>query len=138
MDKKKLGKYLGPSHDIGQAMCSRLLTANGTEISRTSVVPLSISDKNSEVVKQKMKEFDAKLKESLGDRIQGTEVPQDPDENIEEFQPYEDDTEQPLRIQEADEYDIDTHHKFIASKVMIPQGGGAGCHRSSYKAETRS
>jgi hypothetical protein len=69
-----------------------------------------------------MKEFDAKLKENLGDRIQGIEVPPDPDENIEEFQPYEDDTEQPLRIQEADEYDIDTHHKFIASKVMIPEG----------------
>jgi hypothetical protein len=39
MENKKLGKYLGPSHDVGTAMCSRILTSKCREISRTSVLP---------------------------------------------------------------------------------------------------
>jgi hypothetical protein len=35
------------------------------EINRTSVIPLITSDKNSEIVKLKLKEFEDKLKESL-------------------------------------------------------------------------
>jgi hypothetical protein len=44
MQNKKLARYLGPSHDIGQAMCSKLLTIKGKEISQTSVIPLSTED----------------------------------------------------------------------------------------------
>jgi hypothetical protein len=122
MDKRKLGKYLGPSHDVGQAMCSRILTANGTKICRTSVIPLSVSVKHSETLKQKIKEFNNKLKEKLGDRIQGIEVPE-ADAKIEEYEPYEENQEKAPIIQEVDDFDIDAHHKFISSKVMIPQGG---------------
>jgi hypothetical protein len=121
-DKKKLGRYLGPSHDIGQAMYSRILTANGTEISRTSVVHLSVSDKNSEIIKEKIKAYNERLKQCLGDRVQGIE-PVPGQDDIPEYPPYKDNNVEPQIIPEADDFDIDSHHNFISSKVMIPQGG---------------
>jgi Reverse transcriptase (RNA-dependent DNA polymerase) len=125
-ENRKLGRYLGPSHDIGQAMCSRILTQNGTEISRTSVVPLTTDDKNNEVIKNKMAEFDDKLKSSLGDRIAGIPL-DDIDQDIQEFEPYEnyEDDDPTPRVPDADEHDIDSYHNFIQGKVNIPQGGQA-------------
>jgi hypothetical protein len=90
MDKRKVGKYLGPSHDVGQSMCCRILTMNGIEINRIYLVPLSVEDKHSEIAKQKIKEFSDKLTQSLGDRMKG--IGPDPEQNeVEEFVPYEDD-----------------------------------------------
>jgi hypothetical protein len=42
---------------------------------------------------------------------------------VEEFQPDEDAYANALVIPDADEFDIDAHHQFIAAKVMLPQGG---------------
>ena len=39
MEIRKLAKWLGPSHDIGQAMCSKLLTKKGQIVCRASVFP---------------------------------------------------------------------------------------------------
>jgi hypothetical protein len=52
MENQCLGWYLGPSHDVGQAMCSKILTEKARIVSRTSIFPLSVEDKNSEPVKQ--------------------------------------------------------------------------------------
>jgi hypothetical protein len=71
LDNRKLRRYLGPSHDVGQAMCSRILTKNGTEINQTTIVPLSTADLNDETVMLKIKDFDNKLRDALGDRIEG-------------------------------------------------------------------
>jgi hypothetical protein len=46
MEDKKLGRYLGPSHDVGQAMRSKILNANTKVLNRTSVLPLSVEDMN--------------------------------------------------------------------------------------------
>jgi Reverse transcriptase (RNA-dependent DNA polymerase) len=64
------------------------------------------------------------LAQSLGDRIQGIELV-DVYEDVNKHQPYEDDVEEPRQTVEADDFDIDANHKFIASKVMLPQGGQA-------------
>jgi hypothetical protein len=34
LQNKKIAQYLGPSHDIGQAMCSKLVTQKGRIIAR--------------------------------------------------------------------------------------------------------
>jgi hypothetical protein len=121
LENKKLGKYLGPSHDVGQAMCCRILTSNAKEISRTSVIPLSVEEKNSEVVKDRIKAFNEKLSTSLGDRIQGIDMTDNVD--VDEYEPYQDNTNETTAVPDFDDVDIDAHHKFIESKVMIPQGG---------------
>jgi hypothetical protein len=55
MDNRKLAKYLGPSHNVGSAMCMKLLVQSGREINRTSVIPLSIEDLNNDICKERIK-----------------------------------------------------------------------------------
>jgi hypothetical protein len=121
----KLGRYLGPSPDIGQAMSLKILTSKATVIVRTSVLPLSVEDKNSNVVHTQIQEFDKVLAVALGDRIIG--IPAELDEHEEDdrqFVPYADDEkgEDPV-IPEADIFDHDTYHRFLAARVSIPVGG---------------
>jgi hypothetical protein len=71
MQNKKKARYLGPSHDVGQAMCSKLLTQNTRVIFQTSVIPLSPADINNPIVKDLILECDKKLTEALGDRAAG-------------------------------------------------------------------
>lgn len=65
---RKLARYLGPSHDVGQALTAKLLVVSGHVICRTSVIPLSIEDKNNPVVKTQIETFTANLNRALGDR----------------------------------------------------------------------
>lgn len=49
----------------------------------------------------------------------------DESDDIEEFEPYEDDERSPVVIPEADTYDDDSYHKFISAHVIIPTAGEA-------------
>jgi len=44
LEKRKLGRWLGPSHHVGDAMCSKILVASGLMVVRSSVFPLSVDD----------------------------------------------------------------------------------------------
>jgi len=68
-DDRHLGKWLGPSHDVGEAMCSHVLTERATVLSRTSVFPLTAEDRNSEVIAKCKEEYMEKLKEKLGEQM---------------------------------------------------------------------
>jgi hypothetical protein len=123
LQNKKLGRYLGPSHDVGQAMCSKLLTSKGREISRTSVVPISIEDKNNEVCKKQLQQFDEDLRKALGDRMEGIPVQDNDDSPVHE--PYWDDTmtESQDSYSPPDDFDLDELNKYINARVLIPHGG---------------
>jgi hypothetical protein len=109
IQNKKLARYLGPSHEIGQAVCSKLLTIKSKEISRTSVIPLSIEDKNRKPIQQQINEIDSSLKTALGDRAAGLPIKSAADDTP-EYEPYIDETmSEPLVTQEVDEYDLDTN-----------------------------
>jgi Reverse transcriptase (RNA-dependent DNA polymerase) len=125
LQNRKLGRYLGPSYDIGQAMASRVLTARAQVLSRTSVFPLSIEDTNSDSVKEQIKEFDIQLKATLGERAAGLPpAPEDDDIDHElEYDPYTDATELNEPAPDADEMDFDSFHNFLAAHVSIPVGG---------------
>jgi hypothetical protein len=101
MQNCKLGCYLGPSPDIGQAMSSKILTSKATVIVRTSVLPLSVEDKNSDVVRTQIQEFDKALAVALGDHIIGIPTELDEhEENDRQFVPYADDEkgEEPVML----------------------------------------
>jgi hypothetical protein len=74
LQTKKIGQYLVPSHDIGQAMCAKLITQKGRTIARTSVIPMSSVDMNNTVVKQQIAAFDEELKKSLVERAAGIPI----------------------------------------------------------------
>jgi hypothetical protein len=122
MQNKKIARYLGPSHDIGEAMCSKLLTVKGKQISRTSVIPLSTEDRNSQPIQRQLQEFDHSLKEELGARAEGLPVNAVTDDTP-EYEPYFDETmSEPIVVKEADEYDLDTYHKLISARALLPRG----------------
>ncbi len=123
LENKKLARYLGPSHDIGQAMSSRLLTSKGQEISRTSVIPLRIDEKNNPAIQERISEFTATLNQSLGERSKGIPIEND-DMEIPYYEPYGDDEkgDEPTMI-EADDLDYDQYHKFISARVILPRAG---------------
>jgi hypothetical protein len=125
LQNRKLGRYLGPSYDIGQAMASRILTSNAQILSRTSVFPLSIEDITSESIKAQMTEFDTTLKTTLGARAE--ELPPAPEDNEIndelEYDPYTDDTETNVPVPDAEDIDFDTFHNFLSAHVSIPIAG---------------
>jgi hypothetical protein len=112
IENRKLGRYLGSSHDIGQAMCSKILTNKAREISRTFVVPMSTEDKNSPTIQLKIEDYDRELNNALGDRAEGI-PPKQLEDGVPVYEPYEDDESPPVIIPEADEVDMDQFHKFI-------------------------
>jgi hypothetical protein len=58
----------------------------------------------------------------LGDRAAGI-PPEDVDDGVPVYEPYEDDETPPIIVPEADEVDMDQFHKFISASVMLPYGG---------------
>jgi len=150
MQRKKLGRYLGPSDNVGSAMCGVVLTERGTTLNKTSIIPLTVADKNSEPVIKQKEVFTTVLKDKLKHRVaamkdgkDATELErQELDLMEKEWQseetpdhvPYEQwdpadlgfkvpggDGKQKLEdIAEADDINID---KYISAKVMIPKDG---------------
>jgi hypothetical protein len=108
MENRKLARYLGHSHDVGQAMSSILLTNKAQVISGTSVIPLSTEDRNSKIVEQQLVKFDKEVADALGDRVAG--IPPDSEEE-ETIAPCEDDTgKSPHSVPDIDDFDDDSYH----------------------------
>jgi hypothetical protein len=76
LQNKKLARYLGPSHDVGQAMCSKLLTTKGRIICSTYALPLTAAERNNPIVRD---QIDETLKAALGD--QATGIPSELDDS---------------------------------------------------------
>ena len=53
LEVKHLGRYLGPSFDVGEALCAKILTNTGSILDRSSYFALSEEDNNSDVVKKR-------------------------------------------------------------------------------------
>lgn len=144
LQNKKLGRYLGPSLTSGDIMCSKVLTSKATIRVHSSVFPLSAEDRHSDVVTEKLKEFDLELAEKLGDRIRGVAANDDdlngPDER--DFVTPEHDeqndmlTGEPLGMPEADEFDHDAYDKYISARVWLPDSEGV-LHHATVKSRKR-
>ena len=144
MGIKKLGRYLGPAIGVGEAMCGTVFTEKGTTVHRTSIMPLSELDLNSEPTKKLMAEFEKSLAGKLKERIKGMkdgkpaewleekDSSHQDDELTPDHVPYEEWTpaelgfdippdKQPLpEIPEADDLNL---NKYLAAKVMLPRDG---------------
>jgi len=131
-DKMTLGRWLGPSFDVGEALTYAILTPSAEIVHRSSVIPLSTEEKHSEEIKRMKHKFMESLDKRLGDRakgIQGESTTDDDDlvkkiddERTPYFEPYEDDEEKFDDINElpaSEEVDPVAHDKYISAKVQI-------------------
>ncbi|MGH7974084.1 MAG: hypothetical protein ACREBR_01060, partial [bacterium] len=64
--KEKLGKWLGPAHNIGQAMCYYVLKPNGQVISRSTVSAVDMTDEDN---RTKVKELTKDINISVGEHV---------------------------------------------------------------------
>jgi hypothetical protein len=139
MQTKKLGHYLGPSVSSGDVMCSKVLTSKGTVRVHSSVFPLSVEDRNSEVVKTKIEQYESELAEKLRDRMAGIEPLLDEAEIIEEFDTptydvyHDEDGNKEHEMPEADDFDFDAFDKYISASVMLPDADGVLQHATVRK-----
>ena len=126
MERKSLGRYVGPSTDIGDALCARILTEKGRFVSRTSVFPLTEEEQRSEAVKERQEQYELSLKEALGKRFElAKDVMTDPDEVTPEHVDYEPILpEDPsiVPLSEADEVQHEAFDQYISARVCVPQG----------------
>ena len=149
--RKRLGRYLGPSDNVGSVMCGVVMDERANRLDRTSIIPLSIEDKNSEPVKRMKSVFSRVLADKLKDRIAGIKAGKPPEEIDEqeeaearrileeetpEFEPYEqwspselgwdvpnghDEEKSPMP--ELDEADDINYDGYIGARVMLPRDG---------------
>jgi hypothetical protein len=80
LDNKHVGRYLGPSHLIGDVMCSKVLTSKGTVFIRNSVYPIAHDDLVTAGVKERLLAFDTQLQEKLKYWLDPLPIDIEPDE----------------------------------------------------------
>jgi hypothetical protein len=119
----KIGRWLGPSHRIGAAMCCYILVQNGEVVSRSSVQHMTIVEMMKDDIKSKMESYDDEVNGRLRD--EGFECRQeyenafyieDEDEAME--------PEEPNEVEEADEYTPEAYDEYVGAQVMIPRPDG--------------
>ncbi len=98
IDRMTLGRWLGPSLDVGEALTYAILMPTAEVVHRSSVLPLTVEEKNSEETKMLKSKFGVGVTESrLGDGTKGFTVRDNNDEfskymeeEIPHFEPYDD------------------------------------------------
>jgi hypothetical protein len=117
--RKSLGRYVGPSTDVGDALCARIFTEKGTLVNRPSVFPLTDEEKRSEIVTVQKATFEISLKTALVKcYVLAKDAPVDEDEETPEFQEYEPLLDQEPKVeplQEADDFQTESLDKYIIS-----------------------
>eukprot|EP00957_Ditylum_brightwellii_P033927 2570510-Ditylum_brightwellii.AAC.1 len=68
-DKEVLGRYLGPSFDVGPAMHAKFLKENGRVVNRTTYRPLSKDKLDSFKINGDMNRFDQSILDCHGEEI---------------------------------------------------------------------
>ena len=120
--KKTLGRYLGPTRDIGPVLTAKILKINGKTVARSSYTAVSKDEMEQPIVKENMEKFTRTVEEAL----KSTAAGQPPkDEETPAFLPYEDwDNEKdPVTIPDRDEYDITMYDPYLHSQVLLPHEG---------------
>ena len=127
MENRGLGRYLGPSESVGEAMTAKVLTAQGKVISRTTVLPLSPEDEASQGVKDRQKEWTETLRANLKHRHEPSTREEDnamfplsDDDQPGEY--YADELNEALKAApDAEDIDPNTFDKLLNAQVVLPR-----------------
>jgi hypothetical protein len=120
--RRKMAKWLGVAHRVGQALCYYVLPSSGRPIVRSTVQPLTHEEKESQEILQQIKELDQSITSSVSTLPQQPLLQelQDVDVNDIAYKPYlpmEPEAEKP----DADEFTPTECDQLIAAEVLIPK-----------------
>ena len=138
--EKRLGKWLGPAHKIGQALCYYVLIDNAEFIARSSVIPVPDADLLSDEMKTMTTKFTSSVEDKIGNYRQPTfdvtkpesvyfsafDDPIDVDDNVDftEFTPTGELVDAPISRDQNDAY-FDDLDDYINTHVVVPGRDGA-------------
>ena len=127
---KRLCRWLGPAHEVGQSFCSYILLDNAEYIARSSVVGLETHELSSDVMKEEMSKFMTSIENVIGNHRQpifdntapcniyfdAFNEDHDSDENV---LPYGDELID-AKTETIDEAYIESLDEYIGSQIVIP------------------
>ena len=119
-DKWLLGRYCGPTLDVGPAMTAKCLKSNGQQVFRSTYRPLTQAEYDNPIIQQQMKEFDEAIAIKLGPCAKDSDFEFDfiPDAHTPTFDPYSDEDNKQDIVPDRDEsQDFDA---FIGAEVLMP------------------
>ena len=122
-DREVIGRYLGPSTDIGPAMTAQLLKSNGWIVHRSTYRGLTQDEMKCPDHTRKRREFDDEIRRKLGtgyDPDRG--IPDEPDETAIEGTPGYDLAEEESTSQEEaaeEELSADIGDNYIGADVTL-------------------
>jgi hypothetical protein len=122
----ELGRYLGPSIEIGEELAAKILTKSGRIAVRTSVYPITQQEKDSEDHRRQHDDWSEALKETLRERFNPST--QEEDDDMYDFvsednaQINTDLKEGEMPTPEADQYDHSMFDKYLHAQVKLAKG----------------
>ena len=121
-DRWVLGRWLGPSTDIGPALCAKILNKNGRCVYRSSYRHLTEDDQNSPEEKKKRESYDQMIHSKLGSPASTQEFEED--YSTPEYELCEDDDGDgvPHAKECKDEPTPLTYDTYIRAEVVLPKG----------------
>src|SRR5210317_481488 len=139
-ENKQLCRWLGPSFDVGGSMCFVCVSSRGTYLHRTSVIPLSTADRNSDDIKGMKRRFTEDLTGRLKEKAEGIKRSEDEvtdpiqyaafirplhdgDGDTPRFDRYEDDDMETFEEPPSEEDDPAEFNKFVGARIRENEDG---------------
>jgi hypothetical protein len=98
-----LGRYLGPTTDIGPTMATKIIKENGEAVVRTTFRPLTDDETMNRDRQNERDKFDAKIQARLGPGASPEDHSDDPNIESPRMQPYGDEEGDEPKIPDADD-----------------------------------
>ena len=122
-ERRKLGKWIGVAHRVGQALCYYILPASARPIVRSTVQPLTQDELSSPTVKACIQDLDLSIRDKVStaddDFVDPPVELQDEDDSLDvHFDPMEPEAERP----EADDFTPEALDNLINAEVILPKG----------------
>lgn len=119
-DRRKLAKWLGVAHRVGQALCYYLLPASGRPIVRSTVQAISEDELHSENICQQIKELDQQIESSIIESKHEPPLIESQNQALQDvYEPYEPDAEKP---EVANFTPNNLYDALISAEVILPKG----------------
>jgi hypothetical protein len=121
----KIGRWLGPSHRIGAAMCYCVLVHNSEAISRSSVQHMTLIEMQKDKIKTRMEAYD----NEVGGRLRNDSFQCWHKYENAFFIEDEEDNEivypkEPFKVAERDEFTPEGYNEYIGAPLMVPLPDG--------------
>jgi hypothetical protein len=117
-ERRKLGKWLGVAHRVGQALCYYVLNGNAQVIVRSTVQPLTKEEFNTQVIKDQILELDQNIITKIG-AANDDDIPQELQDEYEQLEPVEPHACKP----DIDALAEGIYDTLISAEVMLPRDG---------------